>query len=288
MSKSSNPKSDTALIPMRNVKQQVLGLELLRELASSGQRIFTLVDLRPYATELGLKDKDLDEAIDLLCEEGWIARIRRGIYAIVSSVPPSDPAHNFEIAMSLTDPAIISHWSALHYHGLVEEYPDATYVTTHTGSTIPRMKGSSHRGKYPVFELQERKFRFVQMKPERIFGVTTRNIHDCEIKISNPERALIEGLGSPHYCGGMQHVWLAFQARGGDLNLRRIIDYALTSDAATVKRLGWILETQHWNLKALQPLMDYQVRGFRKLDAQGPQSGAFNRTWMIRENFSIS
>ncbi|MEK7277919.1 MAG: AAA family ATPase, partial [Chloroflexota bacterium] len=47
------------------------------------------------------------------------------------------------------------------------------------------------------------------------------------------ERTLLDGFSMPQYCGDFAEVLHAFEARGGDLNLQRIIEYALKLDAAT-------------------------------------------------------
>ena len=47
-----------------------------------------------------------------LRRNGWIVSLRRGLYALASTVPGVTPAHEFEIAMALVEPAAISHWSA--------------------------------------------------------------------------------------------------------------------------------------------------------------------------------
>jgi predicted transcriptional regulator of viral defense system len=64
------------------------------------------------------------------------------------------------------------------------------------------------------------------------------------------------------------------------------VDYALRLDAATAKRLGWVLERQGVAPSELQPLWDLAVKGYRKLDPTGPKSGPYDARWMIQENLS--
>ena len=76
----------------------------------------------------------------------------------------------------------------------------------------------------------------------------------------------------------------AFQVRGAHLNLERIIEYALRMDAATAKRLGWVLEHQGIDSSELERLAAVPIKGYRKLDPTGPRKGPCNRRWMIQEN----
>jgi predicted transcriptional regulator of viral defense system len=63
-----------------------------------------------------------------------------------------------------------------------------------------------------------------------------------------------------------------------------MIDYALRWDAAMTKRLGWVLEKQGVEMRFLQPLMQFPIKGYRKLDPTGPRRGTCDRRWMIQEN----
>jgi len=47
-------------------------------------------------------------------------------------------AHEFEIAMALAHPAAISHWSALHHHGLTEQAPRKVFMVR-AASGVTRM-----------------------------------------------------------------------------------------------------------------------------------------------------
>ena len=124
----------------QKIKQSLVGIELVRLLAYEGDRIFTTDRARELAPRVGLKDPYLWEALYHLRQNGWIVSLRRGLYALSSTVPSIAPVHEFEIAMALVSPAAISHWSALHYHGLTEQVPRKVFVLTTTETSVPRMR----------------------------------------------------------------------------------------------------------------------------------------------------
>ncbi len=64
----------------------------------------------------------------------------------------------------------------------------------------------------------------------------------------------------------ISEVLYAFEVRGEEIELNRIIDYALKLDAVTVKRLG--VEPAR-----LEMLVKLPIRGYRKLDPTGPRWG---------------
>lgn len=260
------------------------GFELLRRLANEGDRIFTTIRARELAPKIGLSKSYVTEALFYLAKAGWVVRLRKGLYAIASTVPGVSPAHEFEIAMALVEPAAISHWSALHYHGLTEQAPRKVFVLTTNETEIPRIRGAKGKtvtGEYPI---RDTSFRFIRIKPEKFFGIEKIWIGEARVNITDPERTLLDGISMPQYCGDFGEVLHAFEVRGKDLQLQRIIDYALRLDTATAKRLGWILERQGIPMDQLQSLADVSIKGFRTLDPTGPRKGPYDQHWKIQEN----
>jgi len=260
------------------------GLELVRKLAGEGDRIFTSARARELAPDVGLSDGYLRQALHHLTNAGWLVRLRNGLYALSSSVPGATPVHEFEIAMALADPAAISHWSALHYHGLTEQVPRKVFVLTTTESSLPRKRGTHAKQIRDGYLIGDTAYQFVQVKPERFFGTEKVWIGEARIAVTDTERTLLDGLSRPEYCGDFAEVLHAFEVRGADLDLERVIAYALELDAATAKRLGWVLEHQGVDLAKLERLSGLPIKGYRKLDPTGPRKGPCSRRWMIREN----
>jgi predicted transcriptional regulator of viral defense system len=234
---------------------------------------------------VGLTAAYLPEALYHLRRTGWIVPVRRGLYAISSSVPGVSPTHEFEIAMALVHPAAISHWSALHHHRLTDQIPQRVFVLTTTAANVPRPTAAN--GRKPVESASlvlGATYQFIRVKPERFFGVEKTWVGEARITVTDPERTLIDGLTAPQYCGDIAEVLHAFDVRQPQLDLERIIAYALRLDEATAKRLGWVLEKQGVDPTRLEPLRQVPVKSYRYLDATGPRQGPYNRRWMIREN----
>ena len=266
------------------LKRTQVGVEFVRLLAAEGERIFSIDRARELASRVGLKDSYLLEALHHLRRNGWIVSLRRGLYALSSVVPGVTSVHEFEIAMALVNPAAISHWSALHYHGLTEQAPRKVFVLTTTETSVPRVRGKKAgqvAGGYPVGDTV---YQFVQVKRERFFGTEKMWVENARVVITDPERTLLDGLTMPQYFGDFAEVLHAFEVMGENLNVSRIIDYALKLDVATAKRLGWVLENLGVDLNFIEPLAQVPIKGYRALDPTGPRKGPCNRRWMIQEN----
>ncbi|MBW2339211.1 MAG: hypothetical protein JRF50_02530 [Deltaproteobacteria bacterium] len=272
------------MITRQKLKKTQVGVELIRRIAAEGDRIFSTERARELAPEVSLKESYLGEALYHLRRNGWIVSLRRGLYALSVSVPGVTPAHDYEVAMALVSPAAISHWSAMHHHGLTEQTPRKIFVLTSTDASVPRVRGAKAKGTSHEYPVGDTIYQFVQVKPERYFGTEKVWIQEARVTITDPERTLLDGLSMPQYCGDFAEVLHAFDVRGNELDLNRVVEYASKLDTATAKRLGWVLEFQGVDPACLEPLSEVPVKGYRKLDPTGPRKGPCNRRWMIQEN----
>jgi predicted transcriptional regulator of viral defense system len=270
----------------RRQKRSDLGVELIRVLSSEGLRIFSTEQEREFSSRVGLKDSYLIEALYHLRRNRWIVSLRRGLNAISPSIPGVAPTHEFEIAMALINPAAISHWSALHHHGLTEQVPRKVFVLTAATASIPRRRGNKTPSPNGGYRVGETVYRFIQVRPARFFGTEKVWVGDARVTITDAERTLLDGLSMPQYCGDFAEVLHAFDARGRDLDAERIVDYALRLGDATAKRLGWVLERQGVDPGRLKRLAQVPIKGYRKLDPTGAPKGPVDRKWMIQENLS--
>lgn len=281
-------RSDAILgIPMTvgtKPKQSLVGIELVRLLTYEGDRIFTTDRARQLAPRVGLKDAYLVEALYHLRRNNWIVSLRRGLYALSSMVPGVAIVHEFEVAAALVSPAMISHWSALHYHGLTEQIPRDVFVLTTTDAWIPRPKQGRAARSGSGFLAGNTLYRFIQVKPDRFFGGGQRWIGEVRVSITDLERTLLDGLSMPRYCGGFAEVLHAVQVGMDRLNIELISDYAVRLGVTTAKRLGWVLESQGVPRSELAVLAELPVKGYCKLDPTGPRKGSCNSRWMVQEN----
>lgn len=257
------------------MKRTRVGIYLLRRLANEGIRIFTTQEAQKFAKELGIDRTYIPEALHHLLKEGWVERLKRGMYFLSAESGFGAPPHDFEIAMALVHPCAISHWTAMHYHHLTQQMPNTVFAVTLTSSSIPR-------------SIKKGKFRFVKIKKAFFFGFQKVWVNEAQILITDLEKTLLDGLMMPQYCGDFNEVFHAFKTHAEQIDLRKIVQYALKLDGATVKRLGWILERLGIGKSLLGQLEAFPIRGYRKLDASGALKGDYNKKWMIQENIGVS
>ena len=265
-------------------KQSLVGIELVRLLAYEGDRIFTTDRARELAPSVGLKDAYLSEALYHLRKNNWIVSLRRGLYALSPTVPGVAAAHEFEVAMALVEPAMISHWSALHYHGLTDQIPRDVFVVTTTDAWIPRPRKDRAGRSGGSFQVGDTTYRFIQVKPDRFFGGEKVWVGEARVSITGLERTLLDGLSMPQHCGGFAEALHALRIGIDQLNTERITEYAIRLGVTTAKRLGWALESLGVPRSNLEELAALPINGYRKLDPAGPRKGPCNGRWMVQEN----
>src|SRR5665648_1033112 len=261
-----------------NQKHTRIGIELVRRLYEEGKRIFTIADVRKAAPYCGMADNYVIEALHHLSNTGWLTRLKRGLYVISTSFPGMTPVHEFEIAMALVQPSAISHWSALHFHGMTEQIPRKVYITTTQAVPISRAVKIRNKSQRSFSrEINGILYEFIKIKPERFFGFKDFWVGEVKITITDPERTHIDGLISPKYFGGWAEIYSAFESHLSSLDLAKMISYSLQLDAAIAKRLGWIMEKVGVEDTILHKLEAVPIKGYRVLDSSGPRKGTCNK-----------
>jgi predicted transcriptional regulator of viral defense system len=256
------------------MKQSIIGINILRCLASQGLKIFNIDQAKEAATQLKVKKNYVAEALHHCLKGGWISRLKKGVYAFSGDSGFIDPPHDFEIAMALVSPCSISHWTAMNYHNLTEQSPNIIFALTPSFSSIPR-------------SINKDKFHFIKIKKEYYFGFEKIWVDQSQVLITDLERTLLDGLMMPEYCGDFQEVLHAFKISKSNINIEKIIHYALKLDKSIIKRLGWILEKLNIEKSDLKDLLQVAIKSYRKLDPRGPSKGPYNRKWMIQENIGF-
>lgn len=256
---------------MDPAKHSAVGTRIVRHLAGTGQKIFTVKEAREAARELGIRDDYVIEILHHLLQEGWVIRLKRGIYAMSPEAGFGPAPHEFIIAMALVHPCAISHWTAMRYHHLTQQIPNTIFAITPAGTSVPR-------------SLSGGPYHFVRVKKEHYFGIETIWVDEARVQITDLERTLLDGLATPQYCGDFREVLHAFKMAKTKIGIEKIIEYALQLPVSVIKRLGLILDTLGLPKKKLLPLLRVPISSYRKFDPTGPLSGPYNAKWKIQEN----
>ncbi len=266
---------------------QTKGLALLERIVSSVGPIFTIAQAREPAEPLGLNDSQLRWTLSQLARSGWIARIKRGVYAVQSPLLSAE-LHPHAIAAALVEPMAISHWSALAHHGLTTQIPPMVQASTPRTIVTPEMRaGQAHRPRgRAVWRALGVEFEFIKVKQDHFFGFQQEWVSQWHrVSITDPERTVLDMVAHPRLFGTLGTALETLEAHLERLDMERLVEYALRYDVgAVIKRLGWALETLGAPATVVEPLQTYPVRAYYPLDPTGPPGGTPVARWRVRDN----
>jgi predicted transcriptional regulator of viral defense system len=251
---------------------------LLQKLLSQGLRVFTNTAVKNIAGQLDIDKVYTNIILHNLIKEGWIKNIRKGLYSFPATIG-IQPIHEFEIAMQLVKPAMISHYSAFYHHELTDQIPRDVFVSTIKGVYIPKTDKQSE------LKLDGVRYRIIQIIEDRFFGSTTAWKGEVSFRVTDLERTLLDGLAAPQYCGGFAEVLYGFREKQNILNIERLINYALRLDIAVSRRLGWILDKLGIENEKISCLAQLNKTGYRRLDPTSKPVGKYDKKWFLQLNY---
>lgn len=266
---------------------QSQGLKLLEAAVQHFGPIFNIEQISPLASELQISRPQLRCLLSVLVRSGWLETIKRGTYAVKSTlfageIPP------FAIASALVQPLAISHWSALAQHGFTTQLPVMVQASTPRKVVTPEMR--SGKAKRPrgraVWHALGIDVEFIHIQARHFFGHQQQWVNNWQrVTITDPERTALDLIARPDIFGGMSAAIEILEGALPQINPVTLVQYALQYDVgATIKRLGWILEQLGVTLETLAAMQAYPVKTYYYLDPQGPKSTRYHARWKIIEN----
>ncbi|MCU0662809.1 MAG: type IV toxin-antitoxin system AbiEi family antitoxin domain-containing protein [Myxococcota bacterium] len=260
------------------------GVALLRALAEQGRPTFKTAEAREAARSLGIADSYLSVLLHHLLAAGWIQRVKHGTYALSTGLPGFPEAHPFAIGMALIDPCAVSGWAALNHHGLTEQIPRVTTLTTPRRVVTPAMRGAV-RTAPSIWEVAGQKFEIVTVVPAHFFGAEEIWMGDSKVRMFERERALLDCFALPRKFGGLGEGLGILEEHLHDLDVLRFVTHAEQYGKISVaKRVGYALEHMGVATEVVAVLQALPMTGWRPLDPTRPIVGERNKRWGLVEN----
>jgi len=157
------------------------------------------------------------------------------------------------------------------------------------GSTGPAVMFITPKRKQAMHpELLGVRFELVFIKPERMFGAALLGEPGLRIRVTDPERTVIDMLDRSDLCGGVPAAAAVLEMAWAALDVERLTEYLERFAGGTVpRRLGYLVERLGL-LSADHPLLErwrtLLGAGYSLLERGGPAAGPFVRRWRIRVN----
>ncbi len=189
------------------------------------------------AQTLRLEQVEAAKLLARWAKQGWLQRVRRGIYVPVSlesERADSSPEDAWIIAEAAFSPCFISGWSAAEHWGLTEQVFRTIHVSTQRRprNREPTMSGIA--------------FRLRTVSKKEFFGLKSVWRGRTRVQVSDPARTIVDMLSNPLLGGGLRSsidMLQNYLSSKEYRNVSQLVTYAETLGIGAVfKRLGFLLE----------------------------------------------
>ncbi len=186
------------------------------------------------ANILGINNEEAAKTLARWCKQGWLSRIKRGVYVAVP-VEASSTEQALEEAWVLIPeifaPAYVGGWSAAEYWDLTEQiFRD---ICVFTSRQVTKRNQIIHNIPFVV----------THTAAENQFGTKPVWKKEKKILVSDPAKTVIDILSTPWAGGGIQHGVDCIQQYFKSKHFKdtQLIDYAARlGNGAVFKRLGYL------------------------------------------------
>ena len=210
---------------------------------------------------LSLSTNEASRILARWCENGWLYRVKRGVYIPV----PIDSTSNdiileepFVIVDSIYHPGYIGGFSAIKYWDLSEQIIETVYY----------FSTKQIKDRNPIYGAI--KFKIKTVKKEKTFGTKTIWYGSKKVKVSDPTKTIVDILDDPKLVGGMSVVYDIFKeyVESEYCDFKKLLDYTDRMSNKTIfKRLGFMIDVKFKNVpEQLMNIKDRLSSGYSYFD----------------------
>ena len=161
---------------------------------------------------------------------GRLLRVKRGLYAVMPPGASSDsyPVDPYLVASRLTRDSVLSHHTALEFHGRV--YTTWQQLIYQARRPLERLTFRSHTflgTRFPEALVQS---------GNEMFDVLTMERSNVSLRVASLERTMVDVLSRPRYSGGWEEIWRSLESVGYVWNSKRSFDqFCLSKESLTAR-----------------------------------------------------
>ena len=248
------------------MKQTILSVkqsELLENLIVKHGQIITSGQIFTQA-EVFWDYKQAKNLVTKLVRNGWLIRIKRGLYAISDlSTRGFLTLSPYLIANLLVPDSYVSFESALQNYGMFDQMTDKTI------SVALKM--------YKAVKVDSTEYSFIKTKPEFYFGWQEVNVENKSVRVATPEKALIDIVNFHKSQYAIDLVIEKLQEHKNDLDMAQLNNYLNRFSLTTVKIFGLLFDLIGINSDKLYELAKAKHGTHWML----PGDSKFNAKWRL-------
>jgi predicted transcriptional regulator of viral defense system len=242
--------------------------------------VFTGEELSNHLSSSGQVGSRTQEAILAYHRRtGRVIMVRRGVYAVIpaGADPDSYPVDPFLIAAKLTADAVLSHHTALEFHGRAYSIQEFfTYSASRPRSPITFRSRVFRGTRFPAA---------LSRVGRENFSVSIGERAGMEIRVTDLERTLVDVLDRPDLSGSWEDIWRSLESVEF-FDLDRVLKYVLLlGNGTTGAKVGFFLKQHQKALMVeehhLEALHNLRPKQPHYLDRAKRKSGRLVPEWNL-------
>lgn len=247
----------------------------LANVLEGGRRFVTSAQA---ATALGLDPNTAAKKLARWADNGWLRRVRRGLYLAVpaDAGEPSAWTEDPLVVAVQVWPGYFTGWTAASHWSLSDQVFRTTVL-----KTTARVRASTVRlldHEYLIFSAGDMSW-----------GLKTHWSGEYRLRFADPARTVVEILDAPGIGGGIRHGVEILSAYLEERDPQLLLTYADKLGNRTIfKRLGYLSEALGLGSAAvIGRCHDRVSKGVSALDPSGPPGGPISTRWGLRLNVRV-
>jgi len=203
-----------------------------------------------------------------------------------------------EVVMEVNPYAIVSHASALEFHGLSGDFRQRLILMTPseidcgllpTGTESSDWEDLRPPPGYTAKSVLGQDVDWQRADPGTYFGFRTYQPFGAPVRVTTPERTLVEGLRNPQLCGGVETVLTAWERARWTLNVDAVIATVDRFNTGILRqRVGFVMESLGLTHAALEDWARHAQRGgSSKLVGSEPYVPTYSERWKLSLNAPV-
>ncbi len=226
---------------------------------------------------------------------------RPGLHIYEVTVPYASglPRDEDEVLMEAHPYASLAYLSALSFHNLTEELPKEILAITPAIGTGDLLPPGTHRDDWEGLPLVRgslvrrvlgRAVRWFRIDPRRYFGLGEYRPRGYPVRVTTPERTLLDGLLRPELSGGIEVVLRAWAIGRDTLDLDSLVHQVDQFGIGVLRqRVGFTMDELGLHHQALAKWQTTARRGgSSKLVGSAPYASNYSERWNLSLNAPLT
>jgi len=239
---------------------------LLEEVVLAYGQVATASQLQKIFGQTYSRWNDRKKRISFLAKAGWLVRIKRGMYLVVTDLSSlaAGNVSNLVISNALNNRSYVSFANALNWYGMFDQLTKSVDAVT-----IARAR---------TYRFQNTEFRFFRVKEKLFFGFSKERVNGKIVNIAEKEKIVLDYLSLRRNAATVTLVFEKLKEYKDTFDFSKMINYAKVYSLTSQRNLGFLLDRISVSTDALYEMARKKKTGFSKMHGNAK---AFNAKWRL-------